>query len=402
MGPTILAANGQAMQTQAKGQLQLSPALNATSQEAFDLENLKTGTLISLAKLCDDDCIALFTKYEVNIIKNNQVIITGKRESNGLWSIPLKPASPRLQANGILHLNKTRQELAMYHHTTLGIPAPSTLLRAIWNGRLIGIPGLTTNLISKHLPPSIATAMGHQYQEATSLLSTRVSVETNTAVDHDISPIVKPKSHNICTMLVPTKQILRSYSDQTGKLPTFSSRGNHYILILYNYDTNSIHATSIPKQQAASIHNVWEANYKLLMAHGHPTELHILDSECSQDLKDAFGKYAVPFQRVPPKEHRANSAERAICTFKNHFVSILSTVDSNYPISEWDRLLPQASLTLNLLRTSRIHPSLSAHASIFGNYDYNQTPLAPPGTQVMAHSSVDARATFGPHGLIRW
>ena len=116
------------MPTQDKGQLHLSPALNATSQEAFVLDDLKTGTLISLAKLCDDDCIALFTKYEVNIIKNNQVIITGKRESNGLWSIPLKPASPPLQANGILRIDRTRQELAMYHHATLGSPDPSTLL----------------------------------------------------------------------------------------------------------------------------------------------------------------------------------------------------------------------------------------------------------------------------------
>ena len=48
--------------------------------------------------------------------------------------------------------------------------------------------------------------MGHQDQEATGLRSTRVSVEKNTAVDHDISPIVEPKSYNICTMLVPTKK----------------------------------------------------------------------------------------------------------------------------------------------------------------------------------------------------
>ena len=64
--------------------------------------------------------------------------------------------------------------------------------------------------------------------------------------------------------------------------------------------------------------------YKLIVCHGHPTKLHILDNECSQDLKDAFQKYSVPFKRVSPKEHRANLAERAIRTFKNHIVAILS------------------------------------------------------------------------------
>jgi hypothetical protein len=37
---------------------------------------------------------------------------------------------------------------------------------------------------------------------------------------------------------------------------------------------------------------------------------------------------------VPPKEHRVNAAERAIRTFKNHFVSILCTVDAKFPLTE--------------------------------------------------------------------
>ena len=55
---------------------------------------------------------------------------------------------------------------------------------------------------------------------------------------------------------------------------------------------------------------------------------------------------------------------------------------------------------MNLLCSSRIHPSLSAHASIFGIYDYNRTPITPPGTQVVAHSSAESRTTFGTHGHI--
>jgi hypothetical protein len=105
---------------------------------------------------------------------------------------------------------------------------------------------------------------------------------------------------------------------------------------------------------------------------------------------------------VPPKEHRANAAERSIHTFKNHFISILCSVDSNFPMNEWDRLLPQTIITLNLLCSSRIHPSLSAHASLFGNYDFNRVPMADPGTKIVAHVAADARTTFGQHGKVGW
>ena len=72
----------------------------------------------------------MFTKYDVQVLKNDTVIITGVRTPNGLWAIPIN-ASPAHQVNGILRLDKSHAELAIYHHTTLGSPAVSTLLRAL-------------------------------------------------------------------------------------------------------------------------------------------------------------------------------------------------------------------------------------------------------------------------------
>ena len=46
------------------------------------------------------DCIAIFTRYSVKIIKKNNVIITGKCKPNGLWFTPLLP--PIHQANDVL------------------------------------------------------------------------------------------------------------------------------------------------------------------------------------------------------------------------------------------------------------------------------------------------------------
>ena len=101
-GPTVLSASGDVMTSHVRGILPLSPLLSDTAQSAFVLDELRTGTLVSLAQLCDDDCIAIFSKFDVKIVKKDTVIITGKRTTNGLWEIPLATTSH--QANGILHL----------------------------------------------------------------------------------------------------------------------------------------------------------------------------------------------------------------------------------------------------------------------------------------------------------
>jgi hypothetical protein len=61
--PVVLSASGNPMSSTIQGTLPLSPHLSAQAQEAFELNGLQTGTLLSLSKLCDDDCIAVFTKY---------------------------------------------------------------------------------------------------------------------------------------------------------------------------------------------------------------------------------------------------------------------------------------------------------------------------------------------------
>jgi hypothetical protein len=80
----------------------------------------------------------------------------------------------------------------------------------------------------------------------------------------------------------------------------------------------------------------------------------------------------------------------------------LATCDPNFPISEWDRLLFQAELTLNLLRAARVNPKLYVYAYLHGNFDFNKTPLAPPGTKVLVHLKPDQRPSWAYHGEEGW
>ncbi len=73
--------------------------------------------------------------------------------------------------------------------------------------------------------------------------------------------------------------------------------------------------------------------------------------------------------------HCCNRAECAIRTFKDHFLFILAGVDQSLPPYLWDLLLPQAELTLNLLRQLTLNPSITAWEFFHGPFDFNKTPL---------------------------
>ena len=61
----------------------------------------------------------------------------------------------------------------------------------------------------------------------------------------------------------------------------------------------------------------------------------------SNKLLNAFDKEKIKFQLVPPHIHIRNAAERAIDTWKNHFIAGLSSVHAEFPLLEWDRLVAQ-------------------------------------------------------------
>ena len=84
------------------------------------------------------------------------------------------------------------------------------------------------------------------------------------------------------------------------------------------------------------------------------------------------------FQLAPPGDHRTNPAERAVQTFKNNFISLMYGMDDKYPANQWDRLVKHAVTTLCMLHPSTINPLLSAYNQLWGNFDFNTTPLAPP------------------------
>jgi hypothetical protein len=123
-----------------------------------------------------------------------------------------------------------------------------------------------------------------------------------------------------------------------------------------------------------------------------------MNNEASAALNNYFTEQDITYQLVPTHCHRRNAADRAIRTFKEHFIAGLASVDPYFPMHLWDRLLPQAEMSLNLLRTSRLHPQLFAAAHLHGIVDYNKTVFAPPGCNIIAHEKPSQGRTWARHG----
>ena len=55
-----------------------------------------------------------------------------------------------------------------------------------------------------------------------------------------------------------------------------------------------------------------------------------------------------------------------------------------------------------MLRTSRVHPKLSAFHVLEGQHDFNKVPFGPPGTRATIFNPPEIRGSFGPRELDGW
>ena len=98
---------------------------------------------------------------------------------------------------------------------------------------------------------------------------------------------------------------------------------------------------------AQEIKNGYRKLYNILKARGNAPKTFILDNETSFLLLNVFDKENLEYQLVPPHIHRRNATEKAIRTWKEHFIAGLSSVHPDFPLLKWDRLAFQGMMTLN-------------------------------------------------------
>ena len=186
------------------------------------------------------------------------------------------------------------------------------------------------------------------------------------------------------------------YTDQTGDFPITAQSRTRYVIAMITIDANAILLCPIKNRSDQELTKAYRILLGRAKATGLEVRKHVLDNECSNAMKELIRSECM-LEVVTPNCHRRNIAEAAIKNFKNHFISILSGIDPNFPLKLWDKLLLQTKLTLNLLRQSTAAPTISAQAHVFGNFDFNRMPLAPMRCAVQIHEEYSPRRTWAPH-----
>ena len=188
------------------------------------------------------------------------------------------------------------------------------------------------------------------------------------------------------------------YSDQTGRFPAQSFKGNPYIMVAYDMSVSgSIFAEQMRNQTSGSMIQTYNHIFDKLRDKDQRPTIHILDNKCSADFKKAITANEMKCQLVPPNDHCRNAAEKAIQVFKDHFVSVLCGTDEKFPMQLWCAILPHTETQLNVLRKSATKPSISAFEHLNGPHNYDSHPFAILGSAVEIHVMPANRRTWAAH-----
>jgi hypothetical protein len=220
------------------------------ARKAHILSGLVHNSLISVGQLCDNGCGVTFTQEQVTVSKNGKCVMYGSRDPRSrLWRVDLKQ---RFETNQVqcnhAHDNSNQKVLINYLHAACFSPVKSTWITAIKNGHFTSWPGLTEHAVEKHLSKSTSTKKGHLNQQRQNAITTKVKDHTVIMTEPDLDQGIK--TQYVYAATIDAGQI---YTDQTGRFPVVSSKGNKYIMILYVYDNNAILAQPIKYRKAPEL-----------------------------------------------------------------------------------------------------------------------------------------------------
>ena len=316
----------------------------------------------------------------------------------------------REHINNVYELPSIEQAVR-YLHAAAGHPTKHTWLKAIARGNYNSWPLINVRNVRKHFPESEETQLGHMRGARQNVRSTRPSGFEKLGEDSEPPSIAAiEKKGDIYIKVYELGQEGRlsntMFSDQTGEFPFISSRGNKFIMLVHHVDSNSTWVEPLKNQLEGTLIAARTKILERMRLQGIVPKHQILDNQCSARMKLAMDSTVLldgsiskmTYELVPPDEHRRNIAEKAIQTFKDHFIGVLSGCAKTMPMHLWCQLLPQVERQLLLLRQSRVNPGMSAYAHVYqGQHDYNKHPFVPIGMEAMVHEKPHKRRTFAQH-----
>ena len=170
----------------------------------------------------------------------------------------------------------TNPDLAMYYHRAAFSLVLTTFITEINNGNSSTWPGLTADLIAKHLPKSLVIAKGHDKLAKKNIRSTRPQSPTpDLPVTSDPPQATVTRTKTIHITVVEPSGLLAT--DLTSFFPTISIRGYNYIIVCYIYDTNGIIVRPMKNRSVAEHIRVYNEIFGYLEKRLLSTAVHKID-----------------------------------------------------------------------------------------------------------------------------
>jgi hypothetical protein len=401
--PQFEVANGQFIVPISSGLITF-PGTTVTLRDHDLLDNL-----FGIAPLLRHGYTATFTEHDFALHTPEKVLLYGTTPYSNTWRFSL-PHPQAFRASTVIR-HEQHAESILFAYATFGSPSYPTFYNAVKRGWLHNYPNLTPEMVRRNKPNVPAHALGHTQSSRSGTRSTkppqtadddfdsRPTKDTRSAYQSAAAssppPAALPDDEFLSEFLSeyhevehPSIKLLATihpsskfrdeaiFSDLAGRFPVTAFDGSQYTMI--SQYKAYIRAELLPS-----------CTYQFFKNLGHQIQFQVLDNECPASLVRFFQQQHVHVQRVPPSQKRTNKAERAIQTFRRHFLSVLVGTHPNFSINQWHHLLPQTEMTLNMLHAWLDNINVSAYHGLHRKpYDFISHPVAPCGTLLVAHDPV--------------
>ena len=112
---------------------------------------------------------------------------------------------------------------------------------------------------------------------------------------------------------IKTTPVINLYTDDTGRFPVISRKGNQCIMVEYHFDSNAIMVVPFKLGKYKDHMVAYNTIMQRLKDRNILVNLQILDNEASKEYKAIIkDKCNINYQLLPSHIHRQNAAEREI------------------------------------------------------------------------------------------
>jgi hypothetical protein len=243
------------------------------ARRADVLPGLRPNSLVSVGKLADADYTTIFhprgkgvTVHEKNTVRVQllrEPALQGWWDANGLWRLSCDDEKPMVRpsseaAANVYSLPSMPQSIR-YLHAAAGFPTKDSWIKAINNGNYATWPGITVEAVNKHFPESVETQKGHMKKQRQNVRSTKQKVIADEVSDAvELTQTITKQ--NVLVKVINASETV--FTDQMGRFPVQSNRGNTSVMVYYDIDANYIDAEPIRShadpQMIAAYQKLWE------------------------------------------------------------------------------------------------------------------------------------------------